>query len=284
MADTPFFSSWEHAVQWLRDRADQRELVLAAYYDDPVLDAVDRYWRSEEWASIRTLLPKSGGHALDVGAGRGIASYALAREGFEVVALEPDPSALVGAAAIRGLAHSSQLPITVTQEFSEKLPFDSEKFDVVFARAVLHHTSDLTSACREIARVLRSGGIFIAVREHVISRPDHLQAFLDLHPLNHLYGGENAFLLQDYTSAIQSAGLVLEQVLAPLESPTNYAPRSEAELRSELSRRLGARFFRSQRLIDGLLRLDSVWRPLRTLLGHFDHRPGRLYSFVALKP
>ena len=44
------------------------------------------------------------GQALDVGAGRGIASYALAREGFTVTVLEPDDSHLVGAGAIRSLA------------------------------------------------------------------------------------------------------------------------------------------------------------------------------------
>ena len=40
-------------------------------------------------------------------------------------------------------------------------------FDVVFARAVLHHTRDLELACREMFRVLRPGGIFVAAREHV---------------------------------------------------------------------------------------------------------------------
>jgi SAM-dependent methyltransferase len=230
-----------------------------------------------------TLLPQ-GGVALDVGAGRGIASFALAKSGFDVTALEPNSSSLVGADAIRSLVRETELPIKVAQVCSETLPFSDSQFDLVFARAVLHHTSDLSSACREFARVLRPGGILVAVREHVISRPEHLQAFLDSHPLHHLYGGENAFLLEDYSSAIQLAGLDLEQVLAPFESPINFAPRSEAELRAELSRRIGARLFRSQTLIEGFLRLDSVWKPLRTLLSHFDHRPGRLYSFVARKP
>ena len=77
-----------------------------------------------------------------------------------MTALEPDPSALVGAGAIRALAAEARLPIDVVEEFSERLPFANDTFDVVFARAVLHHTRDLDSACREMFRVLRPGGIF----------------------------------------------------------------------------------------------------------------------------
>jgi SAM-dependent methyltransferase len=127
----------------------------------------------------------------------GAASPALAREGFRVTALEPDPSAIVGAAAIRALAAEAGLPIDVVEEFSERLPFADDAFDLVFARAVLHHTRDLEGACREMFRVLRPDGIFIAAREHVISKDDDLGKFLKQHPLHHLYGGENAFLLTD---------------------------------------------------------------------------------------
>ena len=41
------------------------------------------------------MIPRKAGRALDLGAGNGILSYALAREGWSVTAVEPDPSALV---------------------------------------------------------------------------------------------------------------------------------------------------------------------------------------------
>src|SRR5882757_3969578 len=132
--------SWEDAVSWLRSQPDQRQLVFDAYYDDPLISAAQRYHCSDEWQAIAGLLRGRTGKALDVGAGRGIASYALAREGFGVTSLEPDPSGIVGAAAIRKLAEDTRLPIEVVEEFSEHLPFDELTFDVVFARAVLHHT------------------------------------------------------------------------------------------------------------------------------------------------
>ncbi len=282
--DTKRFKTWEQAVQWLREQPELQELVRAAYYDDPLSAAADRYWRSEEWQAIRLLLPPVLGRALDVGAGRGIASYALAKEGFAVTALEPDASALVGAEAIRGLAVVSGLPIKVTQEFSERLPFADEQFDVVFARAVLHHTSDLSAACREFFRVLKPGGRLLAVREHVISQPEDLPAFLDLHPLHKLYGGENAFLLPQYETAIVTAGFQLDTVLAPFESAINYAPYTAASLKAELAKRISRGFPGAKQLIVGLLGVPQLWAMARSMLGRVDQRPGRLYSFIAHRP
>lgn len=278
------FKTWEQAVQWLREQPEQQELVLAAYYDDPLPAAADRYWRSEEWQAIRPLLPSAPGRALDVGAGRGIASYALAKEGFAVTALEPDASALVGAQAIRGMAATSGLPIEVTQEFSERLPFADAQFDVVFARAVLHHTSDLAAACREFLRVLKPGGRLLAVREHVISRVEDLPAFLDLHPLHKLYGGENAFLLPQYKAAIRAAGFRLNTVLAPFESAINYAPYTEVSLRAELALRFSHGLPGAKQLVAGLLGVPPLWAVARRVLERVDHRPGRLYSFIAQRP
>jgi hypothetical protein len=88
--------------------------VLDAYYGDPLIDCALRYWHSAEWAAIRAWLPPSPGAALDVGAGRGIASLGLAKDGSTVDILEPDGSSMVGAGAIRALARASGLPIQVT--------------------------------------------------------------------------------------------------------------------------------------------------------------------------
>jgi SAM-dependent methyltransferase len=282
-ANNPF-SSWEAAVAWLRQQPDKSQLIADCYYDDPLIDAANRYWRSDEWAAVRELLAGQSGTALDVGAGRGIASYALAKEGLEVTALEPDPSDLVGSGAIRALAAESGLPIRIVEEFSERLPFADATFDVVFARAVLHHTHDLQAACHEFFRVLKPGGLFLAIREHVISREADLPRFLDLHPLHKLYGGEHAYRLEEYLAAIGQSGFAKLNVVSPWESPLNFAPYNLTTLKAEVARRVGRGVPGVGRMVNSLLELPGVWRLTKKILNRFDNRPGRLYSFVATRP
>lgn len=277
------FSSWEDAVTWLRQQPGKTQLVADCYYDDPLIEAAGRYWSSEEWQAVRAVLAGRSGSALDVGAGRGIASYALAREGFVVTALEPDPSALVGAGAIRALATASHLPIEVVEEFSERLPFADSAFDLVFARAVLHHTSDLDAACREFFRVLKPGGMLLAIREHVISAPEDLPRFLEQHPLHRLYGGEHAFLLKQYVVAIEQAGFAKLNVVSPWCSPINYSPYSLDSLKDELARRASRGIPAVDRMVRALLGWTGIWVLVRSVLEWVDRRPGRLFSFVATK-
>ena len=274
--------SWEEAILKLRSQPNQQKLVFDAYYDDPLIDSAKRYWRSEEWLAIRDLLPESG-EVLDVGAGRGIASYALAQDGFKVTALEPDDGDIVGTGVIHRLFCDAGLPITVVNGFSENLPFADASFDVVFVRAVLHHTVSLETACKEFARVLRPGGRVLALREHVISNLYDKKIFLDMHPLHQLYGGENAFLLSDYQNALEQAGLHLLQVFDPFSSPINFAPHSLQELKYAIAGRVGRFFPVLIPIIATALSVTLFWKLLHSILVAIDNRPGRLYSFVAIK-
>jgi len=275
------FSSWEDAVNWLIKQPDQQELVRACYFDRPVLAAAQRYRSSDEWSAVRSLLPAHVGSVLDVGAGMGIASYALAADGWLVTALEPDSSDLVGAGAIRQLAREAGLEITVVEKGGEGLPLADVSFDVIHARQVLHHARDLGQFCTEMYRVLKPGGCLLATREHVISNLRQLPKFLAKHPLHDLYGGENAFQRKEYEACLKAAGFVVRNVLGPWDSIINSTPFTRHKLYelflSRFGHWLGAACFARMAFSEVGFQL------VLPVLSMLDRRPGRLYTFVADK-
>lgn len=277
--------SWEQTIRWLREQPDQAALIRSGYFDDPLEAAAIRYWRSAEWRALAAFLPRhTGGRALDFGAGRGIASYALARSGFKVVALEADGSSLVGAGAIRELAGQTGLSITVLENSSSQLPFPDACFDLVFGRAVLHHVADLDATCGEIFRVLKPGGTLLAIREHVISHERDLDAFRALHPLHKYYGGESAYTLQRYLGALRTSGFALTKLVLPLRSDINIHPYSLPELQDELAGRASGGNRLLRRVVRASINNPFIWLVMLRVIELVDNRPGRLYSFIARRP
>lgn len=265
-------NKWEEAVLWLRSQQDQQELVRECFFDDPVLECAERYYRSDEWESVREILTRTvKGKALDLGAGRGITSYALSRDGWHVVALEPDNSDIVGAGAIRELNKAAGINIHITIGKGEYLPFDSGIFDLVYARQVLHHSDDLNALCIEICRVLKPGGLFVATREHVITKKSDLEKFLCTHPLHHLYGGESAYTLKEYLSAIKNSKVKIVQVIPPYSSEINLFPLTRELIRKKIRKNFKVPIPR------WLMPVVII------ILNVFDNTPGRLYSFIGRK-
>lgn len=254
-----------------------KELARAAYFDDPVV-AAQRYHESAEFDEVRSMIPRKAGRALDLGAGNGILSYALAREGWSVTAVEPDPSALVGAAAIRALAEKTGTHIDVIEAFGEAIPLSAAGYDLVVARQVLHHAHDLPAFCSEVARLSRDGATFLSLRDHVISGPEQLEPFLRAHPLHHLYGGENAFTLADYRAALEGAGLTIDREMNSFQSVVNYDPMTASEIRERLAKVFGP--------FSSLVRLALTPVPfgaVASVAASLDRRPGRLVSFLCHK-
>jgi SAM-dependent methyltransferase len=281
MSDKDFLT-WEDAVSDLISQPHQQQLVRDCYFDPSVDEAANRYFQSPEWEAVKDILPEDVGHALDLGAGRGIASFALAKLGWKVTAVEPDPSALVGAGAITQLAENHELPISISQEFGEKLNFPDNHFNLVFARQVLHHADDLQKLCKELFRVLKPGGMFVAIREHVITKQADLSKFYDVHPLHHLYGGEYAYTLNRYRAVIKKAGFDLDTVIRPFDSAINYSPYTYNTLRDAIQTRLSG--IPLGGLAGRLLNKDAIFKLLLRIFSYIDQRPGRLFSFVCHKP
>jgi len=277
--------TWEDAVRWLREESGREDVVVNSYLDDPLIGAAQRFADSEEWEAVRSLLPRPGS-VLDLGAGRGIASYAFARDGWDVTALDPDPSDLVGTGAVRRLSAESGVSLRIVQGTGETLPFADGEFHVVFCREVLHHAADLGRCCREAARVLRPGGWFLDTREPVINSRDELPAVLKKHQLHWFYGGESAHMAEEYASAITGSGLHLVKVLGQYDSVINYYPLDYESLREECAKTLMKHAgYRLSALVTH--RLFPWNRGIVSLLARRlssrDTTPGRLHSFLARK-
>jgi SAM-dependent methyltransferase len=273
--------SWEESVLWLRNQPDKQDIAKQCYYDDPIESAALRYYSSEEWHAVDKLLRHRFPCAvLDIGAGRGISSFAFAKSGCAVTALEPNRSAIVGSGCIKALFDKTDSHVTVVNDVGERLPFPDETFDIVYGRAVLHHAKDLPRFCSEAARVLRKRGLFLFTREHVISRKEDLPVFLQSHALHFLYKGENALLLSEYVDAIKSTRAKKLKILDPLSTPINYAPLDTqtvySNVRKGIRRRLGNLI--SAKCISGTV----VRLALRRISMRSDE-PGRRYSFLGSK-
>jgi SAM-dependent methyltransferase len=141
---------------------------------------------------------------------------------------------------------------------------------LVHCRQVLHHAQDLSQLCRELGRVLRPGGTFIATREHVISHVKDKDAFLAGHALHQLYGGENAYLLNEYLAAIRAGGIALTSVLNPFESDINLYPDTVEDMKRRIATKLSVPMM----LVPGFI---LGW------LGSLSNAPGRLFTFVGHK-
>ena len=270
--------NWHETIEYIRQDPAYSSLVQATYIQRDLALNVENYQSSEEFAETLRILKRytkvASPNLLDIGAGNGISSIGLTRNGFTVTALEPDPSDSIGAGAVRQLAAHYSLPnLTVVEAFGEKLPFEDETFDVVFARQAMHHAHQLPQFAKEAARVLKKGGLLLTVRDHVVKNEQDKQRFLKRHPLHQFYGGENAFELHQYKSALQQASLNIKEVLAPADSALNYSPWSREKVGNLVQEKVGA--WAANEWV-----IDAGWWLLKRRL---QWVPGRLYSFVAIK-
>lgn len=276
--------SWEDAVESVRKNPDQT-LARQCYYDDPLSQAAIRFSKSEEWSEVLRLVNKTPpAKVLDVGAGRGIGSYAFAKSGFAVTALEPDPSDVVGAGAITSLAQATSTTIKICQQWGESLPFEDESFDIIYGRAVFHHARDLVEFSNEVHRVLRKDGTLLLTREHVLSKDSDLEDFLNFHDLHHLYGGECAYRLDQYVEALNQAGFKSIRSIGPHSSAINFYPMTDAQQRQQFRDRICGRLrFAPPWIVNQLLKSEPILRRLRYFSDLNDESAGRLYSFLGSK-
>lgn len=112
----------------------------------------------------RTGFPQSffpfaaGAKVLDVGCGPGLWTRELARRGCDVASIDLTDAAVE---LTKTSLKLFGLQADIRQGDAEKLPFADRSFDGVVSHGVIHHTPDTAGCVREMARVLRPGGVAV---------------------------------------------------------------------------------------------------------------------------
>ncbi len=161
--ERPFLDHWCRAL--LDPRDPQRARWLRLELDQIVRNRTI----AREVASRR---PLDGARALDVGCQLGALPVALSELGALVTGVDVD-DALLDGARLRAGCYGARA--TFARAEAEALPFADASFDVVTFVDVIEHVRDPRRAVRELARVLRPGGLLYLFGPNRLS-PANLRA------------------------------------------------------------------------------------------------------------
>lgn len=154
------------------------------------------YWST--WTFINSLDLKNK-RVLVVGCGDGVDALYFAYSGAKVDAFDLSPDMLEIA---RQTAAEHRLPVTFREAPAEAMPYGDNRFDVIYARDILHHV-EIPQTMREITRVAKPGALMIVneIYSHSITDKVRYSKPVDkwLYPLmrRFIYGSETPYITED---------------------------------------------------------------------------------------
>ncbi len=134
-----------------------RQIRLETYGEDLGQTSWVDSAESEEIPRLLELTPQS--RVLEVGCGSGRYALGIAKRiGCKIIGVDMNPHGVHTANELACSEHLNGLASFEECDVSEKLPFDSEAFDAVFANDVLCHVRGRAELLAELCRVLRPNG------------------------------------------------------------------------------------------------------------------------------
>jgi len=155
------------------------------------------------WLKSKVKLPP-GGTFLEIGCGRGAGACLLLREFLPdaVHAMDLDEGMINRAKGYVRAVQREHVHLYVGDALY--LPYRAGAVDAVFGFGVLHHLPDWRAGIREIARVLKSGGVYFLEEFYPPFYLNPLVRRLVTHP------EEDRFYSADLRQALAEAGLPIE--------------------------------------------------------------------------
>lgn len=155
MATTNEAAKQEAVRQWTADPCGPR-ITTPSGTREAIEQLLVAQRAAEPWIAQAFAYESSAGlDILDVGCGQGIDLVEYARAGARATGIDLTPRHVELA---RSHIAAMDLQASVLDGDAEQLPFEAASFDRVSSNGVLHHTPDMSTALREIRRVLRPGG------------------------------------------------------------------------------------------------------------------------------
>lgn len=196
----------DHVVGGLHEAfRDDYEKFFAAYDT----------WRYGQESHIPGCLDRTewnGRKVLEIGLGQGAESEQLIRRGARWSGLDLTQESVDrvhARLAVRDLPHDE-----VRQGSAVAIPWPADTFDLVFSHGVLHHIPDIRAAQAEIHRVLKPGGILVAMlysraslNYQVSIRLLRRCALTAAYPLRHTRPVRESALLREHLAGAERTGL-----------------------------------------------------------------------------
>lgn len=163
-----------------------RETALSAYNREKFSGRLFDIAESRIRKALDLLAPEPRSRALDVAAGSGYIAEALARQGWEVSAVEISPE-LAEQARARGIPD-----VRVHDLAAGPLPFEDGAFGAVFAGEIIEHLVDTDGFLSELGRVLAPGGVLVLTTPNLASFENRVRLALGRYPrwVEYRLGGE----------------------------------------------------------------------------------------------
>jgi SAM-dependent methyltransferase len=161
------------SAEWGSDVSDDTRDALASRLEE---QAADPFLQQIAVRALDLLTLAPGERVLELGCGTGVFLPALANavgSTGQVVGLDHNPGFLEEARQ-RVAATRASLVVTLEAADAMRLPYPPASFDAVHVERVLMHLEDPDAALREVCRVLKPGGRFVAAEPDSAGvRTDH---------------------------------------------------------------------------------------------------------------
>lgn len=144
---------------------------------------------------------------LEIGCGKGtgisLITSSFAPKRVEGIDIDPAMVRLAERRFSNGTRRPNGASVNVMVGDAERLPYENASMDAVFNFGIIHHLEDWDRGIREIARVLRPGGVFYFEEIYPELYANFILRYLVVHPR------ENRFRGPEYRAALERAGLHL---------------------------------------------------------------------------